>query len=111
MLSVAAIRLASHLGDSEMSYKCLQCEAAPARHESLFCSPACRDAFVVTTNGPVRCDYCDNEAETIAEAIAAGWTDIRNTPEGLCWNQQGQCPECQVQPIVAKMVDAGREQV
>lgn len=77
------------------TYECLECEKEWAVEGSKFCSPACRDKFAVKSNGPVRCDNCEAETETIAEALAADWKDVHNTPEGSCWNQQGTCPACQ----------------
>ena len=42
----------------------------------------------------VDCD-CDSP-DTLEEALAAGWTDIQYTPDGLAENFLGYCPECTV---------------
>ena len=88
-----------------MNYECLQCETAEARHESYFCSQACRVAFAAQANGPVRCDECSNEVETKEEAEASGWIDVCDTPDGFCWNQQGLCPECQCESVTVPARD------
>jgi hypothetical protein len=42
----------------------------------------------------VDCD-CDSP-DSLEAALAAGWTDIQYTPDGLAENFLGYCPECTV---------------
>jgi hypothetical protein len=44
------------------------------------------------------CYGCDCDSpDSYEEAIAAGWTDIQFTPDGLAENYLGFCPECAVE--------------
>jgi hypothetical protein len=74
---------------------CLHCGVNPAAGESKFCTSTCLEAFAKTMPESISCSGCDQSADGIAEAIAAGWIDIERDPEGSSWNYLGFCPECQ----------------
>ncbi|MFO0809063.1 MAG: hypothetical protein U0746_10600 [Gemmataceae bacterium] len=73
---------------------CRHCETRPVNGASLFCSPECRAEFAKTMPELIECSDCDAQADSIAEATAAGWTEIDPDPEGYSWNYLGLCPEC-----------------
>jgi hypothetical protein len=73
---------------------CLHCGVNPPAGESKFCSPACRAEFARTMPESISCSNCDALADGVAQATAAGWTDIEADPEGTSWNYLGFCPDC-----------------
>lgn len=83
--------------------ECLNCVVNTARPDSHFCSAECKAAFMAECNGPVRCrggaeTICFAETDAVAAAEAAGWTEIEEDPEGVSWNYDGFCPDCQEAP-------------
>lgn len=45
----------------------------------------------------ISCYDCDIDSpDSLDEALAAGWTEIQYTPDGLAENFLGFCPECTV---------------
>ena len=65
--------------------------------ESHFCSPECRDEWAKTMAFVLECSGCYGAGENYTskeQAVADGWTDIEDDPEGWTWNQIGLCPEC-----------------
>jgi hypothetical protein len=73
---------------------CLHCQAKPPVGESKFCSAECRTAFAATMAEAIECYVCDAQIDGLAEATAAGWTELEPHPEGTTWNYLGLCPEC-----------------
>lgn len=78
----------------EHGMQCMGCEKKPARRDSHFHSDKCGIAFAKRSQGPVKCDECSAEAETVKEAKAKGWTKLSIDPEGLSHNYSGLCPRC-----------------
>lgn len=74
---------------------CLRCDDAVAEPGSHFCSAECKRAFGASVDGPVECFRCDAGADSVAEAVAAGWVGVEPDLEGMSWNYLGLCPECQ----------------
>ncbi len=74
---------------------CINCETDEARRDSHFCSKKCEHEFMVDVVGPVTCNDCDAEHETVADAESAGWKSLEPDPEGATWNYRGDCPACQ----------------
>lgn len=75
---------------------CMNCEK-PARDDSHFCSGECASAFVTRLQGPVQCEECMYEVDTVAEAKRAKWTGIEPAPEGFSYNFGGLCPDCRAE--------------
>lgn len=42
----------------------------------------------------VTCGHCDASADSLAEAVQAGFTRLQPDPDGLSWNYLGECPDC-----------------
>ena len=82
---------------------CKACNSVFA-DQPLFC-PECQGTEFDTTDAPfsLACHECDVEsADTLAEAIAAGWQGVTFDPGGFSWNFIGGCPECEDALVVRR---------
>ena len=43
----------------------------------------------------VTCAHCDEQVDSLAQAVRHGFTRLQPDPDGLSWNYVGECPDCQ----------------
>ena len=77
-----------------ISMTCLHCDRMKARADSHYCSETCKEEYMRRKIGPVVCEHCGVEHDTIREAKRAGFVEIVADPEGMSWNFMGVCKIC-----------------
>ena len=77
---------------------CMNCKrkgiTKPARDLSHFCTEKCGEEFCRFNKGPIQCEFCSAECDTVAKARKEKWRRIQMDPEGISCNYSGVCPEC-----------------
>lgn len=53
----------------------------------------------------VTCAHCDGQADSLGEAVQAGFTRLQPDPDGVSWHYLGECSEC-----AARTNQAARQQ-
>ena len=74
--------------------KCMNCETFDARPYSHYCSDKCGEKFCKRMQGPVQCNECFAESDSVKEARKEGWKKVSADPEGIIYNFSGICPDC-----------------
>ena len=44
----------------------------------------------------VTCAHCDEQVDSLAQAVRHGFTRLQPDPDGLSWNYLGECGDCAV---------------